>query len=151
MQLWWTKLSPTTTANFADLDITPSRLSAAVLVLLYTCAASLLLLSWLRAVLPFPVVIVCLELLWLEWLQRLIDCRSQQGRLVVKLSGELQWQREQWFIDRVKIRCRFLLLWRLRYQGQRRWLLICHDACDEAAYRSLSLICHNLSIDSTSK
>lgn len=30
-QLWWTKLSPTTTANFADLDITPSRLSAAVL------------------------------------------------------------------------------------------------------------------------
>ncbi|MGR5149137.1 protein YgfX [Photobacterium alginatilyticum] len=144
-------MSPTTTASFADLDITPSRLMAATLTLLYVGAASLLLLSWFRNTLPFPLIIVCLEFLWFEWLQRLIDCRLMQGRLVVKSSGELQWQQQPWVIEQVKIRSRFVMLWRLRHQSQRRWLLICHDACEESEYRSLSLICHYLVIDSASK
>ena len=123
----------------------------AALTLLYVSAASLLLLSWLRNALSLPLIIVCLEFLWLEWLQHLIDCRRQLGRLVVKSSGELQWRRQHWVIERVKIRSRYLLLWRLRQHDQRCWLMICHDACEESEYRSLSLICHHLAIDLASK
>jgi len=132
---------PTTTANFADLDVKPSRLSAAALAFLYFSAACLLLLVWFRAVLPLPVIFLCLDMLWHEWFQLRLYCQSQQGRLVVSTSGEMNWQQQKWQIERVKIRTRLLLLIRIRQHEQRRWLLVCHDACDDKNYRALSLWC----------
>ncbi|MCW8330582.1 hypothetical protein MD588_17395 [Photobacterium sp. SDRW27] len=143
MQQWWTKLLPTTTANFVEFDVKPSKLSAAALTILYFSAACLLLLAWLRTVLPLPLIVVCLDMLWHEWLQLRLYCQSQQGRLIISISGEVCWQRQKWQVDRVKIRTRFLLLLRLRRPEQHRWLLVCRDACDEAAYRSLSLFCYS--------
>ncbi len=78
-----------------------------------------------------------------EWLTLHVCRHSLQGRLVVSMSGDVRWQQEKWHIDRVKIRNRYFLLLHIRRPGQVRWLLVCHDACDERSYRALSLICYS--------
>ena len=87
-------------------------------------------------------------MLWHEWQQRYLYCLSQQGRLVISLSGEVSWQQQLWQVEKVTIRTRYLLLLGLGDRGHRRWLLISHDACSEPAYRELSLICYGLTVTS---
>lgn len=134
---------PTTTASFVDSELIPSRFSVAALVVLYSGAALLLLFLWLRADIPFVIVLFCFDLLLHESLALLTYCYAQQGRLVISRGGEIRWQMQKWHIKQVKIRNRFFLLLRISNLADSRWLLIGRDSCDEATYRALSLLCFN--------
>ncbi|UXI01738.1 protein YgfX [Photobacterium sp. TY1-4] len=137
-------MSRTTTANFADFAVYPSRLSVAALTIFYLGAAGGLLLAWGRGALPVPLFLIGCELLWLEWIGRYHAVYRHQGRLILKAPDRLFWQQRWWSLSRIKVHTRYLMLIELRQATRRRWLLICHDACDVSGYRALSLLCHHL-------
>ncbi|MFC1507745.1 protein YgfX [Pseudomonadota bacterium] len=143
MRQWWTKLLPTTTANFADLLLRPSKLTIAVLSLLYLSVAMFLSLAVFRSAIPFIAAVILIECLWLEWLQLWLRCFRQQGRMSITVSGQMIWQQQPWQIIQIKVITRFFILLRVRQVTQQHWLLICHDACDEKDFRTLSLLCRN--------
>ncbi|WP_318926970.1 protein YgfX [Photobacterium sp.] len=134
---------PTTTANFADLLLRPSKLTIAALSLLYLCAAMFLLLAVLRSSIPFIAAVIIIECLWLEWLQLWQYSFRHQGRISITVSGQVTWQRQSWQIIQIKVITRFFILLKVKQAAQQRWLLICHDACDDKDFRTLSLLCRN--------
>ena len=135
---------PTTTANFADLLLRPSKLTIAALSLLYLSVAMFLLLAVFRSAIPLIAAVIIIECLWLEWLQLWQRCFRQQGRMSITVSGQMTWQQQPWQIIQIKVVTRFFILLRVRRQATcQRWLLICHDACDEKGFRTLSLLCRN--------
>ncbi|UTV28174.1 protein YgfX [Photobacterium atrarenae] len=143
MPPWWIALSLTTTASFADFEVSPSRLSVAALTIFYAGAAAFLLLAWGRGVFPFPLLLIGCELLWHEWLGQYHFILRHQGRLILKAPNRVCWQQSWWRVNRVKIQTRYFILIELHQVTRRHWLLICHDACEVSGYRALSLICHS--------
>jgi len=134
---------PTTTANFADLLLRPSKLTVAALSLLYLSVAMFLLLAVFRSAIPFIAAVIIIECLWLEWLPLWQHSFRHQGRMSITVSGQMTWQQQPWQIIQIKVITRFFILLRVKQVTRQRWLLICHDACDEKDFRTLSLLCRN--------
>ena len=61
----------------------------------------------------------------------------------ITVSGQMTWQQQPWQIIQIKVITRFFILLRVKQVTRQRWLLICHDACDEKDFRTLSLLCRN--------
>ncbi len=142
MLLWSIRLSPTTTASFADLTLTPSYRLIGALALLYASALLLLLLCVFRQTLPLPVFFAMAWWLFDEWEKRLIGICRLAGRLQISTHGRIRWQGQMWTLRTVRIRTALILLWQLEGEGGRRWLPISPDACTHADYRSLALYSH---------
>ncbi|MGF1760144.1 cell shape-determining protein [Photobacterium sagamiensis] len=102
-----------------------------------------LLLAVFRSAIPFIAAVIIIECLWLEWLQLWQRCFRLRGRVSITVSGQMTWQQQSWQIIEIKVITRFFILLRVRQVTHQRWLLICHDACDEKDFRTLSLLCRN--------
>lgn len=143
MPLWSIRLSPTTTASFADLTLTPSYRLIGALALLYASALLLLALCVLRQTLPLPAFFAIAWWLIDEWGKRLVDVCNLVGRLQISGPGDIRWQGQVWTLRTVRIRTSQVLLWHLEGEGGRRWLPIFPDSCNHAGYRSLALYSHH--------
>ncbi|MGR5065827.1 protein YgfX [Photobacterium sp. DNB22_13_2] len=144
MQQWSIRLLPTTTANFADLTLTPSYRLMCALASLYACALVLLLLCTFLSPFPWPVFFVVGWWLFNEWERRFADICQLAGRLQISNQGDIRWQKKQWRLKTARIRTGLILVWHLEgVSGQMIWLPICPDACSGASYRSLALYSHH--------
>ncbi|WP_197068570.1 protein YgfX [Photobacterium gaetbulicola] len=136
-------MSPTTTASFADLTLTPSCRLMGALVLLYASALVLLLLCVFRQSLPLPAFFAVAWWLLCEGERRLLDIGALTGRLQISSEGNIRWQGQSWRLQSSRVRSGFILLWRLEGETERVWLPISPDACSSSAYRSLALYSHH--------
>ncbi|MCQ1057528.1 hypothetical protein LRP52_06655 [Photobacterium sp. ZSDE20] len=136
-------MSPTTTANFADLTLTPSYRLTGALALLYASVLILLLLSAGFQFIPWPVSFAAGWWLLDECERRFADICHLTGRLQISQQGNICWQGQQWRLQTARIRSNQILLWRLEGITGQIWLPICPDACSLSGYRTLALYSHH--------
>ncbi|MGF1687721.1 hypothetical protein L4C36_13680 [Photobacterium japonica] len=145
---------PTTTANFADIALTPSRPLFYALAVGYASALFLLLLTVFVHALPPSLLVLGVWGLWHEveqWAWRHV---RQQGRLVIRCDGQIQWQNTSWTLKRLTLRTPWLVVFQLRHspspsysplssscpaKPRTVWVAVTPDSCTASAYHQVML------------
>ncbi|WP_318479401.1 protein YgfX [Photobacterium leiognathi] len=126
----------TTTVNYADFYLTPSKLHIATLCLGYLSVA-----TFLFIITPFfwlPIALLLCEFLFDEWLQSAAYAYQLQGSVRISSQGDVYFRHQHGKLVYLRPLTRWLIV--LRVQGlDHQWLLVWRDSCTDASYRTLKM------------
>ncbi|WP_346769455.1 protein YgfX [Photobacterium sp. Ph5] len=126
----------TTTVNYADLYLVPSKLQIATLTVAYLCVAIFLLFS--SSLLILPIALILCEKLYDEYLNSAIYSYRLQGRFRLSSVGDIYYQQQRGVVTYARPLTRWLIIFKVQGLSYR-WLIVWRDSCAEPHYRHIKM------------
>ncbi|WP_428470382.1 protein YgfX [Photobacterium angustum] len=126
----------TTTVNYADLYLFPSKLQIATLTVAYLCVAIFLLFS--SSLLILPIALIMCEKLYDEYLNSAIYSYRLQGRFRLSSAGEVYYQQQRGSVSHIRPLTRWLIIFKVEGLSHR-WIIVWRDSLSERHYRHLKM------------